>query len=121
MIDRIDVLFVPLCFDHGLSPGEGSETNRLAVARDGLNRLVLRGTSIAGVLRHAEARSVGNDIAKIWFGEASDERADSLSTDSLVQIDCAILESGKAAPFESTHHLRNRHTVAVTKHGLYSM
>lgn len=125
----LDVLFLPLDFAAGISPGEGSEMNVLTVARDGKNRPLLRGTSIAGVLRSAYASNLheqnlaSSDIEKEterWFGGAAGGDTKE-GTSSRVLVDDAVLELGESDVSTSTHHLRNRHTGVVTDKGLFAM
>ena len=50
-IDRF-LIILPLVFPEGIAPGAGSGYNRIHLARNGLGEPILRGTSLAGVLRH---------------------------------------------------------------------
>ena len=52
-------LVLPLTFPEGVAPGHGRHGNRLLLTRDGQDRLILRGTALAGVLRHAYAKHHG--------------------------------------------------------------
>ncbi|MCA9259011.1 MAG: hypothetical protein KDA61_07420 [Planctomycetales bacterium] len=120
MTPRITALYLPLVFECGLSPGEGSSFNALSVARDGLGRTVLRGSAIAGAFRHAFFRAHGASLTDYWFGTASDadETGD---VDSRVEFDAAVIDTGVSEPTTTTHHLRNRHTGVVTKGGLFDV
>jgi len=122
MLQRLDALFVPIIFDQGVSPGEGSDMNRLTVAIDGQGRPVLRGTSIAGVLRSEYAAVSKKDIVNLWFGDANNSvEKPNQCQDSLIQFDTAVLDVGQSGVVESTHHQRNRHTGVVSEGGLFSM
>ncbi|MCO6454199.1 MAG: hypothetical protein J5I93_02685 [Pirellulaceae bacterium] len=79
MTRRIHGLRLPLVFPSGLAQGEGSDYNTLRIARDGQGRPVLRGTSLAGALRHAwwqlhsEAGLEGDELLAAvtrFFGQA---------------------------------------------------
>lgn len=65
-IRRMHALSLAVEFPAGLAAGEGRERNILSVARDGADRPVLRGSSLAGALRHAYERD--HDDASQFFG-----------------------------------------------------
>lgn len=127
-------LTIPLVFSAGLAPGAGKDGgNKLLLARDGENHPVLRGTAIAGVLRHAWAEARGfsatplnqDDEVARWFGFAlgDDESANGNhnSLPSPLRVADARLE-GCRAPVESRqHNSMERHSGAVRGGGLFSL
>ncbi len=126
----IHKLFVRLEFPTGICPGEGSDYNLLRIARNGARQPVLRGTALAGALRHAWAKHLkrqGLDPVTIrtrvnrLFGEALNSDADVQDTDSRLQVSDCVLAIGSDMPGFRTHHLRNRHTGAVADKGLFSL
>ncbi len=126
----IHKLFVKLEFPAGIAPGEGSDYNQLYIARNGDRQPVLRGTALAGALRHAWAKHLRRqgidppticDRVNRFFGEALDSATDAQGTDSRLQVsDCVLVPGNEATEFR-THHLRNRHTGAVADGGLFSL
>ena len=71
---RVHRLVVPLEFPAGLAPGAGKDAgNRLVVARDGFDRPVLRGSALAGALRHAWTNAAPREAGAVerWFGHAA--------------------------------------------------
>jgi len=143
MIQRVHALFLPLHFPSGVAPGEGGDYNVLTVARNGDGQPVLRGTAIAGALRHAWAkhlRDQGKSQAEVkwqtrrFFGWAlesrseDDERAENAQPAkrriaSLLQVGDTVLNQGQQDQdvVTRTHHWRNRHTGVVMAGGLYSL
>lgn len=126
----IHKLFVKLEFPAGIAPGEGSDYNQLRIARNGANQPVLRGTALAGTLRHAWAKHLRrqgidsptiHDRVNRFFGEALNSAADALGTESRLQVSDCVLGAGNDALGFRTHHLRNRHTGAVADGGLFSL
>lgn len=124
----LHALFVNLKFDRGISVGKGSDFNLLSIDIDGQGRPILRGTAIAGVLRHrlnrdalgGEAFDQGAD-AVYWFGTALGDLENATGTTSRVCITDALLSSPSGMTVSRVHHQRNRHTGVVTKGGLYAI
>jgi len=102
-------------FPEGVMPGEGGESNRLTIARDGKGRPVLRGTSLTGALRCC----FDAGAAETWFGTALDD--EDQGRESRVKVVDGILDVGKSSVSERTHHMRNRHTGTVVDKGLFSL
>lgn len=143
MIRRVHALFLPLRFPSGVAPGEGGDYNVLTVARNGDDKPVLRGTAVAGALRHAWAkhlRDQGKSEAEVkrqtrrFFGWALESRSDDderateaqpakRGIDSLLQVGDTVLNQMQQDQdvVTRTHHWRNRHTGVVTVGGLYSL
>lgn len=65
-------LVLPFTFPEGLAPGHGRHGNRLELVVDHNGCPLLRGTALAGVLRHAWAECHGTESARDLFGYASD-------------------------------------------------
>lgn len=116
-------VLLPLTFPAGVSAGEEKAGNLLVVARDGRGRPVLRGTALAGALRHAYARSRkvrhGDPSVTCWFGMAHDESGDHASP--LIVPDSVLESGGVAATILRTHNARNRHTGAAQRNSLFDM
>jgi hypothetical protein len=113
---RIDL---DLVFPNGASPGEGKDATTVTIARDGQNRAVLRGTSLAGRLRSSLALSP-NEMES-YFGQACGAGLpDGGGLGSrLVFEDSVIGQDGSS--IERTFHARDRHTGAVLNKSLFSV
>ena len=116
-------LTIPMVFPAGVAPGESRDSNRLSIARDGRDQPVLRGTALAGVLRHAYARSVGKpssapEVAR-WFGFALE--GEQGGTGSLLRVPDCVLDFGKSSVTQRAHNAVNRHTGAVMSGSLLSL
>ncbi|MEO8495247.1 MAG: RAMP superfamily CRISPR-associated protein, partial [Planctomycetota bacterium] len=140
MIRRIHALFLPLRFPAGIAPGEGGDYNVLMVARNGDDRPVLRGTAIAGALRHVWVRHLqdrGLHKAEItrqerrFFGWALESRSEDddwtadegarRSVESLLQVSDTVMNQSQKDVVTRTHHSRNRHTGVVMDSALFSL
>jgi len=125
MTHSIHRLFVELEFPEGLSAGEGKDGNILTMARDGRGLPVLRGSSLAGALRHAWASRQGeaSDAPSVlaWFGSANDGEAS--GAPSLLHVPDSVVDpgQGEARGILRTHNAVNRHTGAVLDKGLFVM
>jgi CRISPR/Cas system CSM-associated protein Csm3 (group 7 of RAMP superfamily) len=111
-------LLVPLEFPSGLSPGAQRDGNHSILARDGLERPVLRGSAIAGVLRTAWSKTFGagkpSETAR-WFGG---DRGTAGRHPSRLRVLDALLTGGTA---DRTHNAINRHTGSVVTGALFSI
>jgi len=112
-----------LHFPEGVSPGEGRSSNLLVIARDGQDRPVLRGSALAGALRHAFSlmQNCGSHDTPVsdWFGVALDSSLQDLP--SRIQIADSPLETGKSGATVRTHTAIDRHRGAVRDHSLFSL
>ena len=75
MAGKVHRLQIKLIFPDGIAPGEGGDFNTLPIARDGQQRPLLRGTSLAGAIRHSWARHFGkgdDQLEDLIFGHARD-------------------------------------------------
>lgn len=107
-------LYLPLFFPEGIAPGCGSTYNRLLLARNGQGHPVLRGTALAGALRHAyDAQSRGADA---YFGSAKGQE---LKPSRLKFQDSRLILPDSID--YRTHHQRNRHTGVVLDGALFSL
>jgi CRISPR/Cas system CSM-associated protein Csm3 (group 7 of RAMP superfamily) len=110
-------LVATLEFPAGIAPGEGRGSNRLMLARDGTGRYVLRGSALAGALRHAYARACGcrSDHASVnaWFGKALGDSDTDGGVSSPLRVPDTVLELGLGVSMGRTHNAVNRHTGAV--------
>lgn len=119
-------LTVNLVFPEGLSPGESREGNLLSVAKDGSGRPVLRGSSLAGALRHAWTRRFGieqypddENPAREWFGAKAEEKD---RWPSALQVPDVPLDAGRNfMEHVRTHNAINRHRGSVLDHSLFSL
>ena len=116
-------LVLPLVFPAGIHPGAGKDGgNRLQIARDGQGRCVLRGTALAGALRHAWARSLdlrsdAHEVAR-WFGCALSRDEDA---PSLLRVGDAPLDTGGNDSLFRHHNAVDRHTGAVRERALFDV
>jgi len=111
-------LYLPLIFPEGLAPGCGSDFNTLLLARDGQNRPVLRGTALAGALRHA----CGKTLETAFFGSSCNGKQEGGTPSRLKVPDVPLRFDPKKSPEDTrTHHLRNRHTNVVLDGALFSL
>lgn len=124
---RVHRLLLPLLFPAGVAPGAGGDYNRLMLARNGLEKPVLRGTALAGALRHAYGqylkRQGQDDVdghVNRFFGyvKVNDSAG---GEQSRLQVSDSILHTGDCATITRTHHVRNRHTGAVADAALFSL
>mgnify|MGYP003588466438 CR=1 FL=1 len=126
MAHSVHRLLLPLEFPEGISPGEGKQGNLMILARDGQERPVLRGTALAGALRHAWARSrdrrLDDPDVKMWFGMALEGEAG--GTPSPLRVSDCVIETGKISgedPVLRTHNAIDRHTGAALNAGLFTL
>jgi CRISPR/Cas system CSM-associated protein Csm3 (group 7 of RAMP superfamily) len=129
----VHALFVPVEFPAGIAPGEGGDFNTLTVARNGRGQPVLRGTSLAGALRHAWRKHLRNsglegesleDAVKCVFGYALGDDDGFGGEPSRLQVGDCVLHTGAAGEGGTvmrTHHLRDRHRGSVAHGGLFSL
>ena len=123
-MSHVHTLSFQLVFPAGIAAGEGSEYNVLRIARNGSGEPVLRGSSLAGVLRHAWMTNGADDapsVDEIFGFAANDSRAETDGVDSALKVADCRLNIGHGQHVERTHHLRNRHTKSVVKRGLFSL
>lgn len=110
-------LYLPLVFPEGLAPGSGSDFNTLILARDGKGKPVLRGTALAGALRHA-----CGEEGETFFGSSCGKDLDE-GVPSLLKVPDISLSFDPTRCSEEirTHHMRNRHTNTVLDGALFSL
>jgi CRISPR/Cas system CSM-associated protein Csm3 (group 7 of RAMP superfamily) len=96
------------------------QSNALLLARDGTGHPVLRGSAIAGVLRHAFERAESPHSSPQFFGDTPQAGSSGSPTRSALEVPDCPLDLGQAAVTERTHHLRDRHRGRVTHGGLYA-
>lgn len=112
-------LAVPIRFPSGLAAGEGKDGNLSSLARDGKGRPVLRGSAVAGVLRHAYASvaRASSDVDR-WFGSPQATARGSATASRLVVEDLAFADAGVTL---RTHNAIDRHRGAPLDGGLFSI
>ena len=121
--DQIKMIYavqIPLVFPEGFSiGGANGSSNAAEIDRNGAGIPVIRGTSLAGILRSAaENEAAFEDVVFDYFGyplERDWERGES----RLIFSDCAV----QCGTDTSTHNLINRHTgsTSTLNKGLFSM
>ncbi|MBQ2821086.1 MAG: hypothetical protein IJF17_05810 [Thermoguttaceae bacterium] len=110
-------LYLPLVFPEGLAPGSGSDFNTLLLARDGKGKPVLRGTALAGALRHA-----CGEEGETFFGSSCGKDLDEGVPSPLKVPDISLEFDPAQSPEDTrTHHMRNRHTNTVLDGALFSL
>ena len=113
-------------FPAGLHPGAGKDLgNQLIISIDGQGRPVLRGTSLAGIVRHAYAKflnlDVNNDKVNAIFGRALDHSQNGGEEQpSRLKVEDLVFES-KDSTFLRTHNSIDRHRGAVRDQALFSL
>lgn len=120
---KVHRLLIPIMFPEGVSPGEGSGFNSLTVARDGQDHPVLRGTALAGVLRHTYARAVGGHAAEhvqAIFGGDVGKEAGTLKPSRLEVADC-VIQCGEVVANMRPHNQINRHTGTTVQGALLTI
>jgi CRISPR/Cas system CSM-associated protein Csm3 (group 7 of RAMP superfamily) len=122
MGNQIYLMALQVQFPEGAAPGDGKGgSNRITIAKNGRNKPVLRGSAIAGVLRHAYYTAYkATDDGKKWFG--TEQGADDAGpTDSRLKISDIELSIGKSCETIRTHNCINRHTGTVVDGGVFSL
>lgn len=119
-MSRIHRLVLPLHFPHGLHPGAGKDlNNRLVISRDGHGRPMLRGTALAGALRHAYRVDHDADAVEQHFGALK------VGTDggvpSKLQVADVVLDPGTAPVTTRHHNSLDRHSGAVREGALFDV
>lgn len=119
-------LSIPLEFPAGLAPGAGRDlSNSLLLAVDGRGRPILRGSSLAGALRHAVARLHDLPVdpldppplLRLWFGEAFG--ADRGRESPLRVADCLLDVGRHGGVLSRTHNAIERHDGGPRDGGLF--
>lgn len=119
-------LLIPVEFPAGLAPGAGKGlSNEMLLAVDGSNRPVLRGSALAGCLRHAYARAHGlatdplrpaPELARFFGSALGKERG---HPSPLRVADCHLLLDKHKGPSLRTHNAIERHLGAPRQQGLF--
>jgi CRISPR/Cas system CSM-associated protein Csm3 (group 7 of RAMP superfamily) len=108
-------LVIPISFPDGVSPGAGRDGNRSLLAMSGRGIPVLRGTAIAGALRHAWEHAHPNDDSSTWFGSPA-------GTDAHDASPLRILDAPIAAATEQRmHNALDRHRGSVQHNALFTV
>jgi len=125
MNNHIQQLTVPITFPSGVRMGEGkTRGNLLTQARDGSGQFVLRGTALAGAIRHA-MHAIDFDQTKAfsnWFGSSND------GSNELIASRIKFADSRLSAGKSSSNGIGIRNHIAIDRHrgapidgGLFSM
>lgn len=116
-------LSLRLSFPAGVSPGEGRSSNLMGIARNGLGEPVLRGSALAGALRHAYSKmkncGLNEAPASDWFGLALDRLLQ--DSPSRIKIADTPLDTGQSEATLRTHIAVDRHRGSVREHSLFSL
>ena len=117
---RIACITCSVEFPAGIAVGSSSSLNFTEIDRNGKGELLVRGTAIAGVIRHEYLSRFGSDETDELFGKALDTRKGDGKRSCICFFD-AILDTGKCPSVEErTHNSIDRHWGRVTKHALFS-
>ncbi|WP_020588455.1 RAMP superfamily CRISPR-associated protein [Desulfobacter curvatus] len=117
-------MVLPIEFTSGLCAGGFCVGNQILLERNGKNEPVLRGSTIAGRLRHAFMTLPDDffdraDLDKI-FGYSPSGREDDITAGCLI-VEDAILQQGKGKTEFRMCHLRDRHKGRVVDKGLFAV
>ncbi len=118
-------LSLPVEFPSGICAGGASAGNEIPMERNGKKEPVLRGSAIAGRLRHAfsscgQSFTAGIDLDKIFGTQPSGGEEDN-NTGGCLIVEDAILDTGKGKTSYRTYHLRDRHKGRVVDKGLFAV
>jgi len=120
-------------FPEGAAPGAGGSGSHRIIDRDGRGRPLLRGSALAGVMRHAYAGHMGQDTDAPevcrWFGTAAGQGLASplsISDAPVLEEKCRAKADNDdnthgVAVIERTHNMILRHTGAVADKALFSL
>lgn len=120
-------LSLHLGFPEGVRPGAGKTAgNQLVLARDGAGRAVLRGSALAGALRHGLARRRGvsstSDDVNDLFGLPCDRKQNlEAGKPSRMRVSDVVLAGPEATTTLRHHNSIDRHFGSVRDGGLFSM
>lgn len=107
-------------FPEGLSAGEGREANVTDLARDGMGRFLLRGTSIAGTIRSALMDwGVPEESISFWFGDKKEIKNDIKA--SQIMVSDMLLETKNQSAEIRTHNKIDRNTGTVSDAALFDV
>lgn len=108
-------------FPAGVAMGASSSLNLTEVDRDGQGNLVLRGTALAGVIRHRYKELYGASETDDLFGQALDSRRDESRTSRILFFD-SILDEGTGPEVQPRmHNSIDRHRGRVLSNALFSL
>jgi len=109
-------LAIDVVFPAGVAIGSTNNGNHTEIDTNGKSEPVLRGTSLAGVLRHAYSTHFSKEYAATLFGSIKEE-----ATRSRIQFFDSVLNIGAGKNIVSRTHIAvNRHWGNVEKGGLFS-
>lgn len=123
-MNNIQRVTIPVTFPAGVRIGQGKELgNLLTQSRDGSGQFVLRGTALAGAIRHALASTQPDNESAIekWFGSS---RAARDLVPSRIKFSDARLQVGDQTSRGiriRSHNAIDRHRGAPIDGGLFSM
>lgn len=118
---KVSCITIDVVFPAGVALGASSSSNLTEIDRNGRGSVVIRGTSIAGVLRHAYSESFSKESGDMLFGIAIDGKKNE-GHSSRIRFFDSILSTGENGDIvERTHNSVDRHWGRVTKHALFSI
>jgi len=118
---RVHRISAEVTFASGLAAGESRDGNTLVIARNGVGDPVLRGTTVAGVLR-SRLQADWNDPARVsrLFGAALGNQDDAATTRSSIEIADVGLVLGCSTPEFRPGVFIDRHTGSAGDGGLFT-
>jgi len=117
---HVSVIAFNALFPSGVSMGTSTSYNLAEIDFDGQANPVIRGTSIAGVLRHRYSEVYGKESAAFLFGEAINRRTGK-GSESRIRFHDLHLDTGQGCKYdERTSNAVDRHWGKVSKGSLYS-
>lgn len=106
-------------FPAGVAVGAASSSNFTEIDKNGNDDAVIRGTAIAGVLRHAYSESFSKESSDDLFGTVMDKNEGKLSR---IRFFDSVLITGDNGYIDiRTHNSVDRHWGRVTKSALFSL
>ena len=107
-------------FPEGLAAGESRGANAIEIARNGEGLPVLRGTSLAGVLRNGlREAGVPDKSICFWFGDKLEGKND-FKASQIVVAD-VVLNAGEQTPETRMHNQVDRKTGSVADTALFGV
>jgi len=123
-INSVQRVNIPITFPAGVRIGEGKDLgNLLTQSRDGSGQFVLRGTALAGAIRHAleSSRTDGEHALEHWFGSLRGSQELFASRIKFSDARLNVGDSASRAIRIRNHNAIDRHRGAPVSGGLFSM
>ncbi len=118
---KVSCITVDVVFPAGVALGASTSSNFTEIDRNGKGSVVIRGTAIAGVFRHAYSEFFSKESSDQLFGVAIDGKKNE-GRFSRIRFFDSILSTGENGDVVArTHNSVDRHWGRVTKHALFSI